>query len=51
MSWKVLETVLIMSHLKEARKGFSLYARAQSTPRCMRQLNESKQAHRKLNAA
>ena len=47
MSWKVLETVL--SHLKEARKGFSLYARAQSTPRCMRQLNESKQAHWKLS--
>ena len=27
---------------KEARKGFSLHARAQSTPRCTRQLNESK---------
>ena len=49
MSWKVLE--IVFSHLKEAGKGFSLYARVQSTPRCMRQLNESKQAHRKLNAA
>ena len=28
--------------VKEARKGFSLHARAQSTPRCTRQLNESK---------
>ena len=28
--------------IKEARKGFSLHARAQSTPRCTRQLNESK---------
>ena len=35
----VLETVL--SHLKEARKGFSLHVRAQSTLRCTRQLNES----------
>ena len=32
----------IGSQLKEARKGFSLHARAQSTPRCTRQLNESK---------
>ena len=28
--------------VKEARKSFSLHARAQSTPRCTRQLNESK---------
>ena len=28
--------------VKEARKGFSLHARAQSSPRCTRQLNESK---------
>ena len=27
---------------KEARKGFSLHARAQSTPRCTRQLNRIK---------
>ena len=36
---------------KEARKGFWLHASKQSTPRCTRQLNESKEAHRKLNAA
>ena len=29
-------------NIKEARTGFSLHARAQSTPRCTRQLNESK---------
>ena len=31
-----------MGTIKEARKGFSLHALAQSTPRCTRQLNESK---------
>ena len=29
-------------YIKEARKGFSLHAHAQSTPRCTRQLSESK---------
>ena len=30
------------NYLKEAWKGFSLHAHAQSTPRCTRQLYESK---------
>ena len=42
---------LLKKLIKEARKVFSLHVRAQSTPRCTRQLNESKYAHRKLNAA
>ena len=34
--------VATCKYIKEAQKGFSLHVCAQSTPRCMRQLNESK---------
>ena len=37
-----LSFILCIYSFKEARKGFSLHAHAQSTPRCTRQLNESK---------
>ena len=40
MDQRINKTILFM--IKEARKGFSLHARAQSTPRGTRKLNESK---------